>query len=191
VNERLPWPVSSRGWENLSQCERGFFHDWDEYLPLPPNYAAQIRLLLSDDARRLNAWADSAIPYGWPERSEQRFRFEEELNVDECWKDEEGLARVRGWLFDRGIPFRRTVYLLYDRQRVVETTWKMVVRDWDAFSWNVGDAMFAIDHTLQWAGCFHHESVFIFGSQSGFRPTVNARRIVLHTQRNCSLPPTL
>jgi hypothetical protein len=41
-----------------------------------------------------------------------------------------------------------------------------VVRYWDAFAWNVGDAMIAVDHTLGWACCFHHEEFFVFGSRS-------------------------
>ena len=72
-------------------------------------------------------------------------------------------AEVRQWLYARGVPFRRVVSLIYERNRVVRTTWGMVVRYWDAFTWSAGYAMYAVDHTQQWA-CFHHESVVVFGS---------------------------
>ena len=167
MDQRLPFPVSSRPWNELSAQERSFFCG-EGYLPLPANHAAQIRLLISKDASRLAAWAWSAIPPGWPEGGEGRFRCEETLDVSDCWNDEAAKDSVRRWLFDRGIPYQRIVYLMYERDRVVQTTWRMVVRYWDAFAWSVGYAMMAVDHTLQWVGCFHHENVFVFGSQPGF-----------------------
>jgi hypothetical protein len=167
VAERLPFPVSGRPWDELSGFDRRFFCV-EDYLPLPAHHAAQIRLLRRADAIRLADWAWTAIPPGWPDRTEQRFPHEESISIRDCWNDEAGRARVRRWLFGQGIPFRRTVYLLYDEERVVETTWRMVVRYWDAFAWSVGYAMVAVDHTLQWAVCFHHEEFFVFGSNRGF-----------------------
>ena len=46
-------------------------------------------------------------------------------------------------------------------------THPLVVRYWDAFAWPVGYAMLAVDHTLQWACCFHHEDVIAFGTNAG------------------------
>jgi hypothetical protein len=83
-------------------------------------------------------------------------------------------------LFDRGIPFRRTAYLLYEQDQVVQATWRMVVRYWNAFAWSVGYAMMAVDHTLQWACCFHHEDVIVFGSHSKprrIRPSCDAKSL--------------
>jgi hypothetical protein len=155
----------------LPDSDRNFFSFADEYLPLHPNHAAQISLLTPADAGRLAAWAYSAIPPGWPDRTEQRFEREEQLRVSGCWDDTNRSAEVRRWLFDRGIPLSRTVYLLYRRDQVVQVTWRMVVRYWDAFAWSVGYAMVAVDHTLQWACCFHHEEVIVFGSHNKLRRT--------------------
>ena len=171
---RLPFRVSTRPWDELTDDERGFFCFQDDYLPLHPNHAAQIELVVPDDAKRLSAWAFSAIPHGWPDRDAQAFAHETSLNVRDCWDGERG-ADVRKWLFDRGVPFGRTVYLLYERDRVVRTTWRMVVRYWDAFAWSVGYAMIAVDHNLKWACCFHHEDVFIFGSHAPMGPASGNR----------------
>lgn len=46
---------------------------------------------------------------------------------------------------------------------VVQTTWRMVVRYWDAFAWSVGFKMIAVDQTLRWACCFHDEELIVFG----------------------------
>lgn len=166
MEQRLPLPVSVRPWDELPERCRDFFCFTDDYLPLPTDHAAQIGLLAPDDAARLWSWAFSSIPPGWPERSVERFEHEAVLSAHDCWNDATKRAEVRRWLYDRGIPFRRAVYLLYDRNQVVQTTWKMVVRYWDAFAWSVGYAMIAVDHTLRWACCFHHEEVFVFGSRS-------------------------
>src|SRR5262249_8479393 len=106
------------------------------------------------------------IPSGWPDRTDQRFEHEELVSVHACWNDPVRRAEVGRWLFKRGIPIRRTVYLMYERDQVVQTTWRMVVRYWDAFAWRVGYAMIAVDHTLLWACCFHHEDLIVFGSRS-------------------------
>src|SRR5207244_1921109 len=131
-----------------------------------PNHAAQVGLLAPADAARVTEWAFAAIPRGWPDRPGQRFGHQSELVVRDCWNDAARLAGVRRWLYERGVPFGRTVYLLYERWRVVQTTWRMVVRYWDAFAWSVGFATVAVDHTLQWACCLHHEDVIVFGSHA-------------------------
>ena len=164
MEQRLPFPVTVQPWEDLTEADRGFFCFAEDYLPLHPNHAAQIGLLAPVDAARVSAWAFSAIPPGWPDRTDQRFEHEEQLVVRDCWDEASRRDEVRRWLFERGIPFHRVVYLLYESERVVQATWKMVVRYWDAFSWSVGYAMVAVDHTLQWACCFHHEDVILFGT---------------------------
>ena len=165
MEQLLPFPVSVRLWDKLPERDRDFFRFADEYLPLHSNHAARIGLLKTADAARLSSWAFSSLPAGWPERLDARFEHEAFLNVHCCWNDGAKRALVRQWLFERGIPFSRTVYLIYDRNLVVQTTWKMVVRYWDSFAWSVGYAMLAVDHTLRWSCCFHHEEILVFGSR--------------------------
>jgi hypothetical protein len=165
VKQRLPFPVTVRTWNELLEPERGFFCFADDYLPLHPNHAAQLGLLIPSDAARVTEWVFTAIPPGWPDRADERFEHEAYLSIRDCWNDPARRVGVRQWLHDRGVPFGRAVYLLYGRERVVQTTWRMVVRYWDAFAWSVGYAMVAVDHTLQWACCFHHEDVIVFGEK--------------------------
>jgi hypothetical protein len=166
VEQRLPFRVAVRLWDDLAEPDRGLFGFADGYLPLHPNQAAQIGLLAPADAVRVTEWAFAAIPPGWPDRADQRFAHEADLVIRDCWDDPARRAEVRRWLFERGVPFARTVYLLYERGRVVQATWRAVVRYRDAFAWSVGYAMVAVDHTLRWACCFHHEDVIVFGSHS-------------------------
>jgi hypothetical protein len=165
MEQRMPFQVSVRRWDDLPERDRDFFCFGDDYLPLHPNHAAQIALLVRADADRLIGWAFSAIPAGWPDRTDQRFEREEQLSVRDCWNDAGHRSEVRRWLFDCGIPFNRTVYLMYELGRVVQTTWHQLIRYWDAFAWSVGYAMVVVDHTLDWACCFHHEDVIVFGTR--------------------------
>lgn len=163
MEERLPFAVSARNWSDLSDDERSFFQFDDEYLPLPADHAAKISLVEHGDATRLATWAFASIPPGWPDRADGGYAIEERLGIRDSWNDPVRREDVRRWLYERGVPFGRTVYLLYERDRVVRTTWQMAVKYWDAFAWSVGYAMIATDHTLQWACCFHHEDVIVFG----------------------------
>ena len=176
MDERLPFPASVRPWDELSESDRDFFCFADDYLPLHPNHAAQIGLLAPADAARVIDWAFEAIPSGWPEGTE-RYEHEANRGLRDCWNDAARRAQVRQWLFERGIPFRRTVYLLYERKLVVQTSWRMVVRYWDAFAWSVGYSMEAVDHTRQWACCFHHEDVIVFGSHAEVALTNRRKRL--------------
>ena len=177
MEQRLPFPVAVRPWDELPESDRGFLCFAEDYLPLHPNHATQIGLCTPADAARVTEWAIEAIPPGWPEHIDQRFEHESQLVIREWWEDRRRRDDVRRWLYETGIPFSRTVYLLYDRGRVVQTTWRMVVRYWDAFCWSVGYAMLAVDHSLQWACCFHHEDVIVFGSHSRpAKPTAAADR---------------
>jgi hypothetical protein len=166
VEQLLPFPISTRAWLELREEDRGFFCFGDEHLPLHPNHAAQIELLDAKSAERLSTWAFTAIPQGWPDSNEVKYAAEETFSIADGWNDSTRRSEVREWLFQRGVPFQRAVYLLHERNRVVRTTWKMVVRYWDAFAWSVGYAMIVVDHTMEWACCFHHEDVIVFGSKN-------------------------
>ena len=80
MEQLLPFPIRTRPWLDLPEQERGFFCFGDEYLPLNPNHAAQIALLDPADGARVSSWAFAAIPEGWPDRTEARFKTDELLN---------------------------------------------------------------------------------------------------------------
>jgi hypothetical protein len=161
-SDGLPFSVSTRSWEELNESERSFFCFQDEYLPLHPNHGAQIHLLLKEDANRFTNWVWSSIPSKWPEPMEY-FKYNESLVIQDSWNDETARTKVKRWLYDKNIPLKQTVYLLYNKDHVVQTTWRMVIRYWDAFAWLISYQMIVVNHTLSWACCFHHEDIIIFG----------------------------
>lgn len=160
-----PFPVSGRAWDELANNQRRFFQFRDDYLPLPPTHAAEIRLLDRADAARVADWAFRAVvPDGWLHFG-GGFPFESRLMIGDSWNDGTARREVRAWLYARGVPFSELVYLVYERDEVVEVPWKSVVRYWDAFAWSVGVAMIAVDASAAWACGFHHEDVIVFGSR--------------------------
>lgn len=158
----LPFPVSGRSWSELSEKER-FFFCYDEDI-LSSDHMRKIKLAKPPDSEILFEWAMSSLPDEWPDGSE-RYSNEDRLSLDGMWDNELSILEVQQWLRATGIPEDREVYLMYSRDRVVCTTWELVILYWYAFAWSVGFAMISVDHTRQWACCFHHEDTVIFGKE--------------------------
>ncbi|MEM7332474.1 MAG: hypothetical protein AAF490_10295 [Chloroflexota bacterium] len=148
-------------WSLLTDKERAFFFG-DEYLPLPRNHANRISIIKDSLALKFTKIALDKVPT-YSINSDANFKNEMTINLDEVWGKEQKIQDVRNWLFERGIPFSRTIYLLYS-DIVVKTDWKTLVNYWDAFGDSVGVEMLAIDSTKSWLCSFHHENVITFYS---------------------------
>jgi len=149
-----------KNWSALSEEERSFFIG-DKYLPLHKNSAERISLMKGKPARNFINEAFYKLP-GYSTAATSEFKEEKSIFIIDVWGDAEKTQKVREWLYHCAIPFSRTVYLLYDHEKVVKTDWKTLLRFWDAFSWSVGIAMVALDTTKQWACEFHHEDLITF-----------------------------
>lgn len=164
MNSELPFAIESVGWNDLPESDRYFFCSQDEYLPLPSDHAAQIQRLKRDSARRVWRWLGTSLPPEWPE-SEPHFKDEAKFRLEDChWNTDEGIQTVRQWLHDRRVAYATDVFLVYEADQIIRMPWKLLVRYWNALAWSVGYSMIAIDHTRQWACCFHHEKVIVFGT---------------------------
>lgn len=85
--------------------------------------------------------------------------------VDSVCLPESGETEIRAvkkWLYERGIPFRTQVFLSYQPDEAIVTTWKMVVKYWDTFWWPMHD-LTVIDGSMNWALLFWHEREAFFG----------------------------
>lgn len=149
-------------WDELSEEERWFFVG-DEYLPLDKSHAERITVLQSSEARELTRRLLHRVP-GYSSASSV-FTHEESIHLEDVWNDKTRIQEVRDWLYRRGVPYSRRIYLLYDNL-VVATDWKILVRYWDAFAWSVGVEMIALDSTKSWVCSFDHEQVITFRSYS-------------------------
>lgn len=98
------------------------------------------------------------------------FRHVESISVgDNSHGDHDEDARIRKWLYRCAIPFDQIVYLSWQPQWAVMTTWKMLTKYWMAFYYPISDDLSIIDESLQWCVLFHHEHRIHFGTN---RPRV-------------------
>ena len=134
------------------------------YDVLPPIHLAQVKPLAPPDARRLwdmilQAQLHRAIPF-----TEGYFRSVVSTRTERAHGDEAEARRVRKWLFQRGVPFRQRVWLSYQPEWAIETTWKLLVKYWTAFYYPISDDLTVIDGSFNWALLFFHEEEIFFGS---------------------------
>ena len=135
------------------------------YRALPPVHLEQLKPLSAASARLL--W-DLTLPLHEDlPFTPGFFRVVESMPLDH--NDPTAIRAVRKWLFGRGVPFKSPVYLSYQPEWAIATTWKMVVKYWDDFWYPGSDDLTVVDESLSWAILFWHESQAFFGD-NGNRP---------------------
>src|SRR4051794_23183045 len=87
---------------------------------LPPLHLAQVKPLAPADARRLwdlilQAGVHRDVPF-----TDGYFRSVASTRIADPRRDAAEGRRVRKWLYQRGVPFRRRVWLSYDPQCAIE-----------------------------------------------------------------------
>ncbi|SKB48954.1 hypothetical protein SAMN05660293_00499 [Dyadobacter psychrophilus] len=71
-------------------------------------------------------------------------------------------TQLKKWLFNCGIPFKNSVFLLSDGDRnAIVTTWKIVVKHSDTIFW--ADDSVVFDESHSWCLFYHHEGDIYFG----------------------------
>ncbi len=134
------------------------------YDVLPLIHLAQVKPLAPADAQRLwdlilQAGIHRAVPF-----SDGYFRSVVGTRIGDSHGDEGEDRRVRKWLYQRGVAFRRRVWLSYQPDCAIEATWKILIKYWTAFYYPISDDLTVIDGSFDWALLFHHEAEVFFGS---------------------------
>jgi len=130
------------------------------YRVLPPLHLEQVKPLSSESAQRLWDLArplHKDLPF-----TPGFFRVVESMPLDNT--DASAIRAVRKWLFGRGVPLKSPVYLSYQPEWAITTTWKLVVKYWDDFWYPGSDDLTVVDDSLAWAFLFWHESEAFFGN---------------------------
>lgn len=78
---------------------------------------------------------------------------------------------IKKWLYHRGIPFDKQVYLSWDSENAMIVPWKLVVKYFDSFYYGGSDDLTIIDKSLNWALLFFHEDEIYFGTNNEFKPS--------------------
>ena len=133
-----------------------------KYRLLPVAHLAQVKPLDAGSARRLHdvasRWHYDTHP------ADGTFVKAARTSIEAHTPDE--TSRVRAWLYDRRIQFSQPVFLSWSGDLAALTTWKMVVRYWDAFWYPSSDDLLVFDASQSWALLLWHEEEAFFASEA-------------------------
>lgn len=74
---------------------------------------------------------------------------------------------IKKWLYRRGLPFEKQVYLSYSPDEAIKVPWKVFIKYFDSFYYS--DDLTIVDESLQWALLFYHEDEIYFGTNKDFK----------------------
>jgi len=75
---------------------------------------------------------------------------------------------IKKWLYHRGLPFEKEVYLSRQPDDAMIVPWKLLIKYFNDFDY--GDDLTVIDQSLNWALLFFHEGTIYFGSNEKYVP---------------------
>lgn len=75
---------------------------------------------------------------------------------------------IKKWLFKRGFPFDKEVILSWQPDLAMIVPWKLFVKYYDSFYYNISDDLTIIDKSLNWAILFYHENEIYFGTNEHY-----------------------
>ncbi len=87
--------------------------------------------------------------------------------VDKAKINTDNRQEIKKWLYERGLPFEKYVFLSYSPDEAIIVPWKILIKYFDVFYYS--DDLTIIDETLQWALLFYHEDEIYFGTNKDFK----------------------
>jgi hypothetical protein len=77
---------------------------------------------------------------------------------------------VKKWLYQRGLPFDKSVYLSWQPNDAMIVPWTILIKYFDSFYYKSSDDLTVIDQSLTWALLFYHIDEIYFGTNENFVP---------------------
>lgn len=78
---------------------------------------------------------------------------------------------IKAWLYHRGLPLDKPVFLSWDVDNAMIVPWKLVIKFFDSFYYSSSDDLTVIDESLNWALIFLHYGEIYFGTNKDFIPS--------------------
>ena len=75
---------------------------------------------------------------------------------------------VEKWLYKRGFPFEKEVFLSWGAETTMIVPWKLLIKYFDDFFYPVADDLTIFDKSLNWAILFFHHSEIFFGTNEKY-----------------------
>lgn len=76
---------------------------------------------------------------------------------------------IKKWLYQRGLPFDKPVFLSWQPTDAMIVPWKLLIKYFDNFYYVGSDDLTVIDQSLNWALLFYHEDEVYFGTNKDFK----------------------
>lgn len=138
----------------------------DEYDNLPDLHLSELKPLDKGGAEFLTEFIDTCKLH-----SDFPFRKNFFRNNDHTRILEGNDKQISKWLYYRGLPFDKKVYLSWDGTNGMITKWKFVVKYWDSLFYGGSDDLTIFDPSLEWSLLFFHEGEIYFGTNKEYETT--------------------
>ena len=145
-----------------------FLGSLEDYNGLSIEFKDQIKFLNKEASDFLYKFFDvSQFHTGpmWEPFQKGNFKYVDQVSLNE---DENVL---RKWLYNRGIPFSKWVYVLPNYGKgTAMMTWKMIIKNSESLFF--GDDIVVFDETNQWCLSYWHEDEMFFGRTNIIDPEI-------------------
>lgn len=88
--------------------------------------------------------------------------------IDKAKIEPDNKQQIKKWLYQRGLPFDKQVFLSWHPGEAMIVPWKLFIKYFDNFCYS--DDLSIIDQSLTWALLFYHESEIYFGTNNEYKP---------------------
>jgi hypothetical protein len=144
----------------------------EKYTVLPGIHLNQLKPLDKEAALFLSTYISKVDLHAEVPFKKKFFRTVDMINVSE-----DNDTEVKKWLYQRGLPFEKNVYLSWSNTEAMIVPWKILIKYFDSFYYSGADDLTAFDESLQWSLMFFHESQIYFGTNKDFIPSDNFENI--------------
>lgn len=133
----------------------------DKYNVLPKNHLNQLKPLDKAAAKFLSNYISKTDLHADIPFKRNFFKVIDHMII--CEGNE---SEVKKWLYRRGLPFSKEVYLSWRDDVAMIVPWKLLIKYFDDFQY--ADDLTVCDESLNWALLFFHAGDIYFGSNEKF-----------------------
>lgn len=161
----------SIGFDNISQHiipMDDFRLKWrfteEEFDMLPEQHLNQLKPLDKEASKFLHDYFAKTNLYNNFPFKKDFFRTFDTISILEGNENE-----IKKWLYQRGFPFDKPVFLSWDDSNAMIVPWKLLIKYFDSFYYGASDDLTVIDQSLNWALLFFHKDEIYFGTNENYQ----------------------
>ena len=133
----------------------------DKYEKLPNLHLDQLRPLGKKASRFLWDYTIQSNLHGNAPFKKDFFK-----KIDNAPIKEGREIETKDWLYKRGLPSDKPVFLSWQPNEAMIVPWKIFIKYFNHFYYCTSGDLTVIDQSLNWALLFHHDNEVYFGSNS-------------------------